>query len=209
MRRTHVILIGMLIFSLFAMNLVLPVLADGPHGTRSPDAGVELIIPSNKTGKPTEIVTYEFTLKNTGDSNDSFTLSAQSAHAWETNLSRFSVGPLEVNETATVYVNVTIPIGAPADTMDELTFSATSVNDPFESNQTIINTTVVQSFVVEIEIEGGISWTSGVDPPAGVNSTLILRNYEFIRTNSECRLEKLHGQIIWYRRIRCDPWRPF
>ena len=74
MRKTHFLLIGMLLISCITVNLTAPINADEPHGTRSPDAGVEITPPSNKTGAPTETVSYSFIVNNTGDQTDNFTV---------------------------------------------------------------------------------------------------------------------------------------
>jgi hypothetical protein len=93
----HFFLIGMLLFSLIAVNIILPINADENRGTRSPDAGVEITSPLDKTGKPTETVSHTFGIKNVGDQPDSFALFAESSHNWETDLSLDSIGPLNVN----------------------------------------------------------------------------------------------------------------
>lgn len=176
MRRTHFFLIGMLLFSLIAVNIISPINADENRGTRSPDAGVEITAPSDDSGKPTETVSYEFDIKNVGDQPDSFDLSAESSHNWETDLSHDSVGPLNVNETASVTVFLDIPMGISEGTVDLLTLTATSDNDYNVTETGNVSTTVELSFIIEMDIEGGTSWSSGVNPPEGVNYTLTLRN---------------------------------
>ncbi|MEE9150932.1 MAG: CARDB domain-containing protein, partial [Thermoplasmata archaeon] len=81
------------------------------------------------------------------------------------------------NETASVEANITIPMGISADTVDLLTFRATSDNEPTLTRQIVVNTTVETAFVIELDIEGLTSWTSGVNPPNSANVTLTLRNY--------------------------------
>jgi hypothetical protein len=176
MRKTHFLLIAVMLFSVIALNLTAPINADEPHGTRSPDAGVEITPPSNKTGKPTDTLSYAFIVKNTGDENDSFRVSASSNRGWLMNWSNHDVGPLEVNESISVPANITIPMGIPANTIDELTFSAQSILDISISDQVKVNSTVIEAFVVSVDIEGGYNKTSSIDPPGVTNYTLTVRN---------------------------------
>lgn len=176
MRKTHLLLIVMMLFTCTTVNLITPINADDSHGTRSPDAGVEITPPSNETGRPTDTLSYVFAVKNTGDQNDSFRISASSNRGWLTNWTNHDVGPLEVNESISVPVNTTIPMGIPATTVDELTFSALSILDNSISDQVKINTTVIEAFVISIDIEGRFNKTSSIDPPSVTNYTLTVRN---------------------------------
>jgi len=177
MRKSHFLLIVMLLFTLIAVDFIIPTCADVNHGTRNPGAGVEITPPTNRTGKPTEKISYVFTVKNTGDENDSFYVSAHSQHGWLMNWTGpYTIGPLIVNETKPVTVNITIPMGIPANIRDNLTFSAQSLNQAGEKKETIINTTVIEAFVVSIDIEGRYNKTSSIDPPSHTNYTLTIRN---------------------------------
>ena len=137
MRKTHFLLIGMLLISCITVNLTAPINADELHGTRSPDAGVEITPPSNKTGAPTETVSYSFIVNNTGDQTDNFTVSAVSENSWDVNTSSVVVGPLASNESTVVTVNITIPMGEPANTVDNLTFKFNNSDIYFRINQLI------------------------------------------------------------------------
>ncbi len=176
MRKTHLLLIVVMLFTCMTVSLITPINADDSHGTRSPDAGVEITPPSNETGRPTDMLSYIFAVKNTGDQNDSFRVSASSNRGWLMNWTDHDVGPLEVNVSISVPVNITIPMGIPANTVDELTFSALSILDNSISDQVKINTTVIEAFVVSIDIEGGYNKTSSIDPPSVTNYTLTIRN---------------------------------
>jgi hypothetical protein len=176
MRKTHFIVIGMLLLSCFAVNIIAPISADGPRGTRSPDAGVEVTAPSNNSGIPTETLSYQFTIKNVGDEVDSFIVSADSSSDWVTEQSHNFIESVNVDQSVSVMVNVTIPMGWPAFYMDTLNLTATSLNDQNVTTQASVYTTVDEGFVVDIEIEGGTSWVSGVNLQNYVNYTLILRN---------------------------------
>jgi hypothetical protein len=176
MRKTHFLLIAVMLFSCIAVGLTTSINADEPIGTRSPDAGVDITPPSNKTGRPTDTLSYLFAVKNTGDQNDSFRVTASSNRGWLMNWTHHNVGPLEVNESISVPVNITIPMGTPASTADELTFSARSILDNSISDQVKVNTTVIEAFVVSIDIEGRFNKTSSIDPPSVTNYTLTVRN---------------------------------
>ncbi|UCE38107.1 MAG: hypothetical protein JSW00_02385 [Thermoplasmata archaeon] len=177
MRKRYFILIGMLLLSFFALNISSMISADEPHGTRNPDAGVEVTaFPLAQNGLPTKTISYEFTIKNTGDETDNFILSADSSNEWEIELSQSFVGPLNVDESIIVFANVTIPMGWPAYDTDILNLTATSNTVSTEFNKTGVITTVDEGVVVELEIEGGTSWTSAVNNLDYVNYTLILRN---------------------------------
>ncbi len=177
MRKTHLLLIVMMLFTCTTVNLVTSINADYSHGTRSPDAGVSLAsLTANQTAKPTDILSYLFEVNNTGDQNDNYTVSALSVHGWLVNWTTHDVGPLQSNESIIVTVNLTVPMGTPANTLDNLTFTAQSKSDPGVIEQVIVNTTVIEAFVVSIDIEGRYNKTSSIDPPNQTNYTLTLRN---------------------------------
>lgn len=176
MRKTHFIVIGMLLLSCLAVNIIAPINAQGPRGTRSPDAGVEVTAPSNNTGIPTATLSYQFTIKNVGDEVDSFIVSADSSSGWVTEQSYNFIESVNVDQSVSVLVNVTIPMGWPASSVDIINLTATSYNDQLMAEQASVYTTVNLGFVVDIKIEGGTSWISGVNPQNYVNYTLILRN---------------------------------
>jgi hypothetical protein len=176
MRKTHFIIIGMLFLSCFAVNIIAPINAQGHRSTRSPDAGIEVTAPTNNSGIPTETLSYQFTIKNIGDEVDSFIVSSDSSSGWITEQSHNFMESVNVDQSVSVLVNVTIPMGWPAFSMDILNLTATSFNDQLVTEKASVYTTVDLGFVVDIEIEGGTSWISGVNPQNYVNYTLNLRN---------------------------------
>jgi uncharacterized membrane protein len=176
MRKIHFIVIGMLLLSCFAVNIITPISADEPRGTRNPDAGVEVTAPANNSGMPTETLSYQFTIKNDGDEVDSFIITIDSSSGWVTEQSQNFIDSVNVDQSVSVVVNVTIPMGWPAFSTDILNLTATSSNDQLITEQASVYTTVDLGFVVDIKIEGGTSWISGVNPQNYVNYTLILRN---------------------------------
>jgi uncharacterized membrane protein len=176
MRKTPFLLIGLLLVSTLAVNLISPITADEPRGTRNPGAGIEITVPANDTGKPTDIVTYDFTVKNVGDIVDNFTFTVYSDRGWDVNLSSDTAGPLDINETVTVSVNITIPMGMAAGTVEILNFWATSATETFIEERVAVNITVEAAFILSIDIDGGYARTKGIDPPDVANYTLTIRN---------------------------------
>ncbi len=176
MRKTPFLLIGLLLVSALAVNFISPITADEPRGTRNPGAGIEITAPANDTGRPTDTVTYDFTVKNVGDIVDNFTFTAYSDRGWDVNLSSDTAGPLDINETVTVSVNITIPMGMAAGTVEILNFWATSATETFIEEQVAVNVTVDAAFILSIDIDGGYARTLGIDPPEVANYTLTIRN---------------------------------
>ncbi|UCE73720.1 MAG: hypothetical protein JSV56_11940, partial [Methanomassiliicoccales archaeon] len=86
MRKAHFLLIGMLFISCITVNIFAPIGAEEPHGTRSPGPDVSVTSQTaNQTGVPTDNISYDFTVRNTGDELDNFTVSAYSEHGWLVN----------------------------------------------------------------------------------------------------------------------------
>jgi hypothetical protein len=177
MRWARFILLGMLLFSLIAVNFITPVSSDGPNGTRSPGADVEVIaLTENQTGIPTQTLTYYFNINNTGDENDTFDIIIDSDNDWLFNATHDEVGPLASNESATVGVNVTIPMGWPSGTWDNLSFRARSNNDFGINDFVTITTNVSAMFILSIEIDGGFERQGHVDENKIANYTLTIKN---------------------------------
>ncbi len=177
MRWARFILFGMLLFSLIAVNFITPVSSDGPDGTRSPGADVTLsTLTANQTAKPTDSLSYVFVVNNTGDEMDNFTVTCISVHDWLVNWSSIIVGPLKANESAEVVVNVTVPMGTPANTQDNITFTAQSNSDFGVIEEIMVNTTVMETFIISIDIQGDYERSSSIDPPSVTNYTLTIKN---------------------------------
>ncbi len=79
------------------------------------------------SGMPGEVVTYTLTLTNTGSASDSFTFSA-SGNTWDVTLP--TTVTLDAGAATTVNVLVHIPADAAGGAMDDVTITATSLNDP-------------------------------------------------------------------------------
>jgi hypothetical protein len=177
MRKTPFLLIGMLLVSALAVNFMAPITADEPRGTRNPGADVNVTaLSENQTGIPTEILTYLFEVKNTGDENDTFDIFIESESDWILNFSHSMVGPLGVDESTQVTVNITIPMGWPAGTLDNLTFRARSNNDFGISDLAEVTTSVSAMFILSMDIDGGHQRLGLIDAENQANYTLTIRN---------------------------------
>lgn len=94
----------------------------------------------SKSGEQGTTLVYTLELYNFSDQADSYTL-GMGTHAWETSLSTEQIGPLEVGESETVNVAVTIPLDAVWYLTDEVTITAMSISNPGEySNSTRLTT---------------------------------------------------------------------
>ncbi len=177
MRKTPFLLFGLLLVSAMAVNLMTPITADEQRGTRNPGADVNVTaLSENQTGIPTDILTYLFDVKNTGDENDTFDIFVESENGWAFNVSQSVVGPLGVNESTHVTVNITIPMGWPAGTSDNLTFRATSNNDNNINDMVELATYVHAMFVLSMDIDGGYQRLGLIDSEDQANYTLTITN---------------------------------
>lgn len=90
--------------------------------------GGEVTAPQGKTGKPLEVVSYEFEVTNTGNYTDSFAIGISGV--WEVVLpGGDNTGPLAPGASTTVTVLVTVPQGASNGDTDVTTFKITSQLD--------------------------------------------------------------------------------
>ncbi|MBN1641796.1 MAG: carboxypeptidase regulatory-like domain-containing protein [Anaerolineae bacterium] len=106
-------------------------------------AGVDLGPDLAQYANPGEAVVYEHTLQNTGNVEDTYSLSASSSQGWSV------VAPGEITlapgATTTVAVEVQVPLGAISGTVDTTTVTATSaISEAFHDTATA-ETTVRQA----------------------------------------------------------------
>jgi len=90
-----------------------------------PVYGVKVIAPDNKEGKPGDTISYTFTVKNTGDLKDTYSLSLDSG--WTASLDKQYLTLLS-GESADVIASVEIPLNAENGSTNKLTLTAQSQN---------------------------------------------------------------------------------
>jgi uncharacterized membrane protein len=94
-------------------------------------------------------VVYPFTVENTGNTTDSYTLTVANDD-WPTEFSSTSVGLLGPSETATFYVTVTVPANATPADFDTAEVTATSVGNAAESDTSTIDTGALPFYALDL-----------------------------------------------------------
>jgi len=115
-------------------------------------------------------ITYTLRLTNTGNVADTYDLSAE-GNRWGLSIPR-SVGPLDPNSTATVTVQVDVPVDAPEGAMDTLTLNFVSQTSAKPAGAMVLNTTAGQTAV---SLRPMLDIRTG-DPGATVTHTIQLTN---------------------------------
>jgi uncharacterized membrane protein len=104
------------------------------------EVGVDVAAPPGQTALPGSTVHYNFTVVNTGNVEDTFSLAAASSGGWTV------TAPASVTVAAgfqkAVQVSVEVPAGAPGGGTDAITLTASSVYDPAYSDLDSTTTTV-------------------------------------------------------------------
>lgn len=123
------VLIGQDTFTLTAMGVVGGI--DTATGTTlanvNPD--VELVEPENQSSLPLEVLSYKFTVTNTGDYTDSFALAVSGV--WTATLpGGDNTGLMDAGASIPVTVLVTVPGGVTNGDFDVTTLKVTSLLDP-------------------------------------------------------------------------------
>ncbi len=99
-----------------------------------------VVAPEGQTGMPLEVVSYDFTVTNTGDYTDSFALAASGV--WTTTLpGGENTVPLAPGAVTNVVVLVTVPQGAADGDVDLTTLTIASALDPTVSASAGVTTT--------------------------------------------------------------------
>lgn len=110
---------------------------------------VELSADMNDSGMPDEIVMYTVQITNTGNTTDTFDLSA--AATWTTTL-EFPDVTLGANENTTIIVYVHIPASAVHGEMDVAAITAVSQNDNTATATTTLTTTASTGYTLYLPI---------------------------------------------------------
>lgn len=95
-------------------------------------AGVDIQISSKpKRGKPGQILSLQGSIRNIGNGDDSFILTASSSLGWEIEFPNGNtIGPLGARKREKIYTRVIIPVNAEKGQRDNVTITATSQFDP-------------------------------------------------------------------------------
>jgi uncharacterized membrane protein len=133
-----------------------------------------------QSGLPDQVVQYSLTLTNTGNTVDSFDITA-SGGAWVSHIPVTEIEDLEPGESETVQVSVLVPANAPAGAMDTMTVTATSQGDDTESASSTLTTTAV----VDIPPPSyGVTLTPATDAKSGVPNATVVYHLELTNTGN-------------------------
>ncbi|MCD4738517.1 MAG: hypothetical protein K8R89_04585, partial [Anaerolineae bacterium] len=102
-----------------------------------------------QSGDNNATVVYTFTVQNTGNQSDSYTLSLNNDD-WPTSLSTSSVGPVAPSASATFQISVTVPSGAFGKTFDQANVTAQSQGDASVSATSAFTTEVTTSYAMRL-----------------------------------------------------------
>jgi len=120
-----------------------------------PDPKVEVVAPDPKKAGPGEKVRYNFTVRNRGNSIDSFSINAHSSNNWDIRVVGSSITPnltpFSHEDNYTYHVEVTVPETAMYGSTDILKVTAASVEDINVQSSDDTQTTVLQRFDVRIK----------------------------------------------------------
>ena len=109
--------------------------------------GVEFAPDRSGSGEPSSAVTYIHTLTNTGNSSDTYTLTALSSQGWNVTVEPAQTVMLDVGLSTPVTVTIDIPTGVLSGTVDTTVVTATSNTDPgLMATVTDLTTVVVTEY---------------------------------------------------------------
>jgi uncharacterized membrane protein len=113
-----------------------------------PTYGVELTPPTaNTTENPGQIVTYTLTLRNTGNTTDTYNITKLvTGQAWTTTIPG-SVGPVASGNSAQFNVTVEIPAGAANNNWSRAAVTAASQNDSSKTDASVLTTTAATAII--------------------------------------------------------------
>ncbi|MFC1708840.1 hypothetical protein ACFL2J_02095 [Candidatus Omnitrophota bacterium] len=109
-----------------------------------PQIGVTIrVVPKSKKTRPAVTVSLRATIRNRGDADDYFTLTASSSLGWEVIFPQGdTLGPIEPGRRETVPVKVIVPVDATRGDRNTLTIAAASQFDPSVSDSGFSTITV-------------------------------------------------------------------
>lgn len=134
-----------LIFVFFILLIFTPQIYAGDSGSIAvtvtikeviPQAGVTIrVVPKSRRVRPADTVSLRATVRNMGDGNDSFALTASSSLGWKVEFPQGdTVGPIEPGRREIVPVRVIVPPDAVSGQKDTVTIAVTSQFNPSVSD---------------------------------------------------------------------------
>lgn len=109
-----------------------------------PQAGVTIrVVPKSRRVRASDTVSLRATIRNMGDGNDSFVLTAFSPLGWEVIFPQGDIlGPIEPGARETVPVRIIVPLDAAKGDINTLIITATSQFDPLVSDSSLSTITI-------------------------------------------------------------------
>jgi uncharacterized membrane protein len=147
--------------------------------------GVEVLAPEDQAGLPSEVMSYDFQVTNTGDYTDSFALEVSGV--WTATLpGGDNTGLLAAGESITVTVLVQIPDNMGNGYTDGTTLTATSGLDPAVNASADVTTTANVNPGVEV-----------VPPEDQTGFPLDVMSYDFQVTNTGDYTDSFALDVSW------------
>jgi sugar lactone lactonase YvrE len=121
----------------------------------------------SRSGSPGAAVTYTLQVTNTGNTSDTFDVSA-GGYSWTTTAEPSTVGPLVADASADVGVTVTIPVSAADGSTDVTTIVVTSQGDRTVTATSTLATTargcrIYLPFLLHTTVDGGAGFSYNGD----------------------------------------------
>ncbi|MDY6864751.1 MAG: lamin tail domain-containing protein [Halobacteriota archaeon] len=144
--------------------------------------GVSLSQPADKTTKPGVNATYEITISNTGDQNDSFSLAVKNPDYADTAQLSMSSISLNAKENATLFLYV-----SDDDTGTfNVSVNAISNSDPDATDEVTVMTTISQMSISSFVSDNGVCGST-------LNGSVAIRNDGDSKVNVTVVVSGLHG----------------
>jgi len=164
-----------------------------------PTQDVEVIAPAGKTANPGDSISYDFTVTNTGNISDTYSLSAASPHdlrGWS--VSSPSSVAVSAGDSEIVAVTVNVPPDAPVTTVDRVSLTASSQTNPAVADSDTTSTTVVAVPERDVEVIAPAGKTA--HPGESVSYEFVVSNRGSTSDTYVLTVYSAHGWFV------SDPW---